>query len=236
MVFEYCEGGDLQHFIKAHPSLSEEPIHGLMMDLVHGLQYLATKNIIHRDLKVILLFCFDCCHPIFSLSIYIYIYISLSLSLSLYLSCSLSLFSYLLFLSFRFIQPQNILHSDTSTSHTLKIGDFGFARFIVDQALIETLCGTPLYLAPEILKGMIVLIVLIVFVLLTSIHPSIHRRTIHCEERSLVCRLHSIRDRVWTRSISGDQSYRSHEHHQQQTTRNSRFADSFDRIETIARG
>ncbi|CCE64251.1 hypothetical protein TPHA_0H00410 [Tetrapisispora phaffii CBS 4417] len=34
----------------------------------------------------------------------------------------------------------------------LKIADFGFARFLPNTALAETLCGSPLYMAPEILN------------------------------------------------------------------------------------
>src|SRR5690606_19873117 len=35
---------------------------------------------------------------------------------------------------------------------TLKIADFGFARFLPELGLAETLCGSPLYMAPEILR------------------------------------------------------------------------------------
>ena len=34
----------------------------------------------------------------------------------------------------------------------LKIADFGFARSLPSTALAETLCGSPLYMAPEILR------------------------------------------------------------------------------------
>ncbi|KAK5778389.1 hypothetical protein RI543_004051 [Arxiozyma heterogenica] len=34
----------------------------------------------------------------------------------------------------------------------LKIADFGFARFLPNHSLAETLCGSPLYMAPEILN------------------------------------------------------------------------------------
>jgi serine/threonine protein kinase len=35
----------------------------------------------------------------------------------------------------------------------LKIGDFGFARALPIASMADTLCGSPLYMAPEILKG-----------------------------------------------------------------------------------
>jgi serine/threonine-protein kinase ULK/ATG1 len=35
----------------------------------------------------------------------------------------------------------------------LKIADFGLARSIQPQGLAETLCGSPLYMAPEIMQS-----------------------------------------------------------------------------------
>ncbi|EJS43809.1 atg1p [Saccharomyces arboricola H-6] len=70
----------------------------------------------------------------------------------------------------RDIKPQNLLLStpligyhDSKTFHELgfvgiynlpilKIADFGFARFLPNTSLAETLCGSPLYMAPEILN------------------------------------------------------------------------------------
>ncbi|KAF2074065.1 hypothetical protein CYY_004634 [Polysphondylium violaceum] len=52
----------------------------------------------------------------------------------------------------RDLKPQNLLLSDSSENPILKIGDFGFAKFIDVQSLSETFCGSPLYMAPEILN------------------------------------------------------------------------------------
>jgi serine/threonine-protein kinase ULK/ATG1 len=41
---------------------------------------------------------------------------------------------------------------DPSTLPILKVADFGFARFLTQTDLAETLCGSPLYMAPEILR------------------------------------------------------------------------------------
>ena len=51
----------------------------------------------------------------------------------------------------RDIKPQNILITDTND---LVITDFGFARYIdtSNDIMIQTLCGTPMYMAPEIMK------------------------------------------------------------------------------------
>jgi len=52
----------------------------------------------------------------------------------------------------RDLKPQNILLSENGPKAILKIADFGMARFMDPYDLSQTLCGTPLYMAPEILK------------------------------------------------------------------------------------
>jgi len=51
----------------------------------------------------------------------------------------------------RDLKPQNLLLTEASDKGVLKIGDFGFARQLGPSKLAETLCGSPLYMAPEIL-------------------------------------------------------------------------------------
>ena len=41
--------------------------------------------------------------------------------------------------------------SDTTSTATIKIADFGLARFFADGSQLRTICGSPLYVAPEIL-------------------------------------------------------------------------------------
>lgn len=36
---------------------------------------------------------------------------------------------------------------------TIKLGDFGFARFLAQSQMMITSFGTPLYMAPEVLAG-----------------------------------------------------------------------------------
>lgn len=52
----------------------------------------------------------------------------------------------------RDLKPQNLLLSDSSNQAVLKIADFGFARDLQPQRMADTLCGSPLYMAPEILQ------------------------------------------------------------------------------------
>lgn len=35
----------------------------------------------------------------------------------------------------------------------IKVTDFGLSRFVGENSLMKTLCGTPSYLAPEILQS-----------------------------------------------------------------------------------
>lgn len=62
----------------------------------------------------------------------------------------------------RDLKPQNLLLS-VEPGHSveaaalmsdaiLKIADFGFARYVTTSSLADTLCGSPLYMAPEILR------------------------------------------------------------------------------------
>ncbi|KAM7263675.1 hypothetical protein ACFE04_001358 [Oxalis oulophora] len=52
----------------------------------------------------------------------------------------------------RDLKPQNLLLSSNDSNPILKIADFGFARSLQPRGLAETLCGSPLYMAPEIMQ------------------------------------------------------------------------------------
>ncbi|KAI0643789.1 Pkinase-domain-containing protein [Trametes meyenii] len=62
----------------------------------------------------------------------------------------------------RDIKPQNLLLNPSGPDEharghpvgipVLKVADFGFARFLPQAMMAETLCGSPLYMAPEILS------------------------------------------------------------------------------------
>jgi serine/threonine-protein kinase ULK/ATG1 len=54
----------------------------------------------------------------------------------------------------RDLKPQNLLLFEAEDgSMEVKIADFGFARALGPEKMAETLCGSPLYMAPEILTG-----------------------------------------------------------------------------------
>uniref|UniRef100_A0A182Q4E9 Protein kinase domain-containing protein n=1 Tax=Anopheles farauti TaxID=69004 RepID=A0A182Q4E9_9DIPT len=61
----------------------------------------------------------------------------------------------------RDLKPQNILLSHNCgkglpmpSKITLKIADFGFARFLQDGNMAATLCGSPMYMAPEVIMSL----------------------------------------------------------------------------------
>jgi calcium/calmodulin-dependent protein kinase I len=56
----------------------------------------------------------------------------------------------------RDLKPENLLYSDKTEDATLKVADFGLARLFTNEQSIQlmtTMCGTPGYVAPEILKN-----------------------------------------------------------------------------------
>ena len=61
----------------------------------------------------------------------------------------------------RDLKPQNILLAHSGRSRNpppsdivLKIADFGFARFLQDGVMAATLCGSPMYMAPEVIMSL----------------------------------------------------------------------------------
>ena len=95
IIIEYCEKGDLHQFLNGRKMKEKHALH-YFYQILQGLNYLHSNNIIHRDIK-----------------------------------------------------PQNIL---VDKNNVCKIADFGFARYKEEDKLLKTMCGSPLYMAPEIIK------------------------------------------------------------------------------------
>jgi serine/threonine-protein kinase ULK/ATG1 len=95
-----------------------------MRDLASGLQFLWGQELIHRDIK----------------------------PQNLLLTGPLPLDELYDPASFDAHEEMRQQANFPSTQFALKIADFGFARHLQTTSLAETLCGSPLYMAPEILQ------------------------------------------------------------------------------------
>lgn len=148
IIMEFCELGDLSAFIKKradlvnHPQtqrmiekypnpaiggLNEVIVRHFAKQMASALEFLRLKNYIHRDLKPQNL---------------------LLNPSSMYYSQSGTLERMPLAAGASSLLPATGIES----LPMLKIADFGFARILPTTSLAETLCGSPLYMAPEILR------------------------------------------------------------------------------------
>jgi len=53
----------------------------------------------------------------------------------------------------RDLKPENILLANQSSDTDIKLADFGLSRMIDQGTMMKTACGTPTYVAPEVLKA-----------------------------------------------------------------------------------
>jgi len=53
----------------------------------------------------------------------------------------------------RDLKPENILYKSPAEDAPIKIADFGLARLVSSKDLMKTACGTPGYVAPEVLRN-----------------------------------------------------------------------------------
>lgn len=147
LVMEYCALGDLSLFIKRRDtlgshrytkemiskypnppggSLNEVVTRHFLKQLSSALKFLRDRNLIHRDIKPQnLLLC-----P----------------SPSSYRTGAAQV------IPFKGSQDSFEPITGLESLPMLKIADFGFARSLPATSLAETLCGSPLYMAPEILR------------------------------------------------------------------------------------
>ncbi|EFQ99662.1 ULK/ULK protein kinase [Nannizzia gypsea CBS 118893] len=147
IIMEFCMLGDLSRFIKKRNSMAKHELLRDMMtkypnppgdglhdvvvrhflkQLASALQFLRAKDLIHRDVK----------------------------PQNLLLHPSPVIYSKTLIQSVSYKGSENSFTpiAGVSSFPMLKIADFGFARSLPSTSLADTLCGSPLYMAPEILR------------------------------------------------------------------------------------
>ncbi|KAF2842674.1 Pkinase-domain-containing protein [Patellaria atrata CBS 101060] len=147
LVMEFCELGDLSTFIKKRNSLGEHEatadmirkypnpavgglnevvVRHFLKQMASALRFLRARNFVHRDIK----------------------------PQNLLLNPSPRFWAKTRPEMMPLAVDENSLvpAAGLESLPMLKIADFGFARFLPQTSLAETLCGSPLYMAPEILR------------------------------------------------------------------------------------
>jgi len=116
-------GGELFDRIVEKGSYTEKDASGLIRQVLEAVDYMHEQGVVHRDLKV------SCCKHLLSRKLNDPFCLSLSLNGQ---------------------QPENLLYYNTDEESKIMISDFGLSK-MEDSGIMATACGTPGYVAPEVL-------------------------------------------------------------------------------------
>eukprot|EP01023_Acetabularia_acetabulum_P051522 TRINITY_DN57042_c1_g1_i1.p1 TRINITY_DN57042_c1_g1~~TRINITY_DN57042_c1_g1_i1.p1 ORF type:complete len:367 (-),score=82.71 TRINITY_DN57042_c1_g1_i1:2148-3248(-) len=98
IVTELVHGGELLDRVQEKGNYSEQHAASLISQILEGVQYLHSRGIVHRDLKL-----------------------------------------------------ENMIMLDKRDDSPVKIADFGLSKFFSPDTILSTVCGSPQYVAPEVL-------------------------------------------------------------------------------------
>jgi len=98
IVTELVTGGELLDRVTEKGYYTEHDAANIISQILAGVNYLHSRGIVHRDLKL-----------------------------------------------------ENLVLSDPSDSALVKIADFGLSKYFTNGSMLQTMCGSPQYVAPEIL-------------------------------------------------------------------------------------
>jgi calcium/calmodulin-dependent protein kinase I len=141
LVMEIMKGGELFDRIIEKRTFTEKEARNSMRCVLGALEYMHDRRVAHRDLKPENLL------------------LAVRTSSTQICVCVCGLFVSRIYYSLTYNHNHNHAynHSFTLFQHTdslvpVKLADFGFAKCVKEKNACRTLCGTPGYLAPEILE------------------------------------------------------------------------------------
>lgn len=150
------EGGELFDRIVSKAHYTEKEARDLIKSLLETLNYMHTVGVVHRDLKPenLLLCSGNAVFFCYLLSMDGCLLSSLIMLLMTLIPTCTSLHTvFWAFADISLLLSSPVLGTTETDDADIKIADFGFAKRIADLLPKETACGTPGYVAPEILRG-----------------------------------------------------------------------------------
>lgn len=151
MVLEFMRGGDLLNRIISKKLLPEDTAKLYFYQMCHAVKYLHDKGGSNRYNKL--------GYTLYTRRKYIHLETKIIINkiaclpklVLLSLSVQSLIFNLFAGITHRDLKPDNVLLESSDEDTLLKVSDFGLSKFVHKDSVMRTLCGTPLYVAPEVL-------------------------------------------------------------------------------------